>query len=66
MLLYTGQLDVIVAVPLTELMLQRLDWQYADEFKRAERLVWRVAPNDTDVAGYVRQVHDFYQVSSQQ
>ena len=65
MLLYTGQLDVIVAVPLTERMLQSLDWSYADEYKNADRTVWRVRPNDTEVAGYVRRVHDFYQVRSQ-
>jgi len=61
-LLYSGQLDVIVAVPLTEAMLQSLEWKYQDEYKRAKRTVWKIHNEDVDVAGYVRHVHDFYQV----
>ena len=62
-MLYSGQLDVIVAHPLTEAMLQTLDWVYKQEYLRADRAVWKVHPTDTEVAGYVRRVHDFYQVS---
>ena len=65
-MLYSGQLDIIVAAPLTEQMLQAVDWQYADEYKSANRIVWKVRPDDTEVAGYVRRVHDFYQVSLQE
>jgi len=62
-MLYSGNLDIIVALPLTEGMLQTVPWQYLDEYKRAKKSVWKVHPTDTEVAGYVRRVHDFYQVA---
>ena len=61
-LIYSGQLDIIVAAPLTEAMLQTIDWQYADEYRCVKKSVWKVRPDDSEVAGYVRRVHDFYQV----
>ena len=62
-MLYSGQLDVIVAVPLTEAMLLTVPWQYQPEYLRVPRQIWRVRPTDVEVAGYVRRVHDFYQVN---
>lgn len=62
-LLYSGQLDVIVALPLTEQMIETIDWNYAEEYKISKRIIWKVRPDDVEVAGYVRRVHDFYQVS---
>ncbi|XP_072534827.1 probable serine carboxypeptidase CPVL [Salminus brasiliensis] len=61
-LIYSGQLDVIVAAPLTERFLPTVNWTGADAFKSAERFHWKVRPSDTEVAGYVRQVGEFYQV----
>lgn len=61
-LLYSGQLDVIVALPLTEAMIETIKWKYADEYQIAKRIVWKVRPDDVEVAGYVRRVHDFYQI----
>jgi len=61
-MLYGGQLDVIVAVPLTETMLRTVDWKYKAEYLSTPRQVWRVRPDDVEVAGYVRRVRDFYQV----
>lgn len=61
-LVYSGQLDIIVAAPLTEAMLQTVNWQYADEYQCAKKTVWKVRPDDSEVAGYVRKVHDFYQI----
>lgn len=61
-MVYSGQLDVIVAVPLTEAMLLTVPWKYQSEYLSASRLIWRIRPDDVEVAGYVRQVHDFYQV----
>jgi len=37
-------------------------WKYQSEYLRVPRLIWRVRPTDVEVAGYVRRVHDFYQV----
>ena len=62
MLVYSGQLDIIVAAPLTESFVNTMNWKYANEYKNADRLIWKVSPEDTEVAGYVRQVHDFYQI----
>lgn len=61
-LIYSGQLDVIVAAPLTERFLPTVNWTGADDYKKAERFHWKVRPSDTEVAGYVRQVGEFYQV----
>lgn len=61
-LIYSGQLDVIVAAPLTERFLPTVNWSGADEYKKVERLPWKVQPSDTEVAGYVRQVKEFFQV----
>ncbi|KAK3571860.1 hypothetical protein QTP86_020441 [Hemibagrus guttatus] len=61
-LMYSGQLDVIVAAPLTERFLPTVNWTGADAYKQAERLYWKVQPSDTEIAGYIRQVEEFYQV----
>ncbi|KAM3822176.1 putative serine carboxypeptidase CPVL isoform 3-T6 [Vipera latastei] len=61
-LLYNGQLDIIVAAPLTERFLPTVPWGKVKEYKNAERIVWRIHNKDPEVAGYVRQVGEFYQV----
>jgi len=61
-LIYSGQLDIIVAQTLTEAMLQTMSWNGADAYKKASRSVWKVNKDDVEVAGYVRNVKDFYQV----
>lgn len=61
-LIYSGQLDVIVAAPLTERFLPTVNWTGAAEYKTAPRFHWKIQPSDTEVAGYVRQVGEFYQV----
>ncbi|XP_072365490.1 probable serine carboxypeptidase CPVL isoform X2 [Scyliorhinus torazame] len=60
-LMYSGQLDVIVAAPLTERFLLTVPWSKAEEFKNAKRYFWFINRSDTEVAGYVRNVGDFYQ-----
>ncbi|CAF0748732.1 unnamed protein product, partial [Didymodactylos carnosus] len=59
-LIYNGQLDVIIAVPLTMNWVDKLEWQYADDLRTADRLVWKVDPNDPEVAGYLKKSHQFY------
>ncbi|XP_048367828.1 probable serine carboxypeptidase CPVL [Sphaerodactylus townsendi] len=61
-LLYNGQLDIIVAAPLTERFLPTVPWAKVEEYKHTERIVWKIHPADLDVAGYVRQAGEFYQV----
>lgn len=62
-LLYSGNLDVIVALPLTEAMLQTTDWNGAADYKKAKRDIWKIHPKDVEVAGYIKRVHNFYQAS---
>lgn len=50
-LLYNGQLDIIVAYPLTLGYLQKLNWSASDEYKNATRYQWNVG---NDLAGYVK------------
>ncbi|KAG8442963.1 hypothetical protein GDO86_011689 [Hymenochirus boettgeri] len=61
-LIYSGQLDIIVAAPLTERFLPTVPWSKVEEYKKAERIVWKVTPADTEVAGYVRVAGEFSQV----
>ncbi|KAJ1100483.1 hypothetical protein NDU88_005569, partial [Pleurodeles waltl] len=60
-LMYSGQLDVIVAASLTERFLLTVPWSKVEDYKNAERKYWKVRPSDTEVAGYVRQAGEFYQ-----
>uniref|UniRef100_A0A2A4K7Y2 Carboxypeptidase n=1 Tax=Heliothis virescens TaxID=7102 RepID=A0A2A4K7Y2_HELVI len=50
--IYNGQLDIIVAYPLTVNYLRNLNFTGAAEYKTAKRYVWKV---DGEVAGYVKQ-----------
>ncbi|KAM3957843.1 venom serine carboxypeptidase-like [Aphomia sociella] len=50
--IYNGQLDVIVAYPLTVNYLRNLNFTGSDEYKTAKRYVWEV---DGEIAGYVKQ-----------
>ncbi|CAG2122037.1 unnamed protein product, partial [Medioppia subpectinata] len=61
-LIYSGQLDIIVAAPLTESFVRSIEWSKADQYKKADRLIWKVTDKDPSVAGYVRAVDKFTQV----
>lgn len=58
-MIYNGQLDVIIAYTLTENFLNSLEWKNAKEYKESPRYIWKV---DGQVAGYVREVPNFVQV----
>ena len=59
-LVYSGQLDVIVGAPLTTAFLNSIDWTGAAEFEAAERVIW-VGP-DAKVAGYVHGARNLLHV----
>lgn len=63
-MIYNGQLDIIIAVPLTEAWLQTVQWTGLPDYMKAERQIWKINPSDTEVAGWVRQVQNFYQVNT--
>jgi vitellogenic carboxypeptidase-like protein len=58
-LIYSGQLDIIIGASLTELYLPTIQWSGQNEFNSAERKIWRLTPSDPEVAGYVTTVKDF-------
>ncbi|CAH1173952.1 unnamed protein product [Phaedon cochleariae] len=58
-LIYNGQLDIIVAYPLTLNYLQKLDFSGAKEYKTAIRNKWYSAG---DLAGYVKQAGNLTEV----
>lgn len=55
-LIYSGQLDVIIGAALTEAFMPMMQWPGRDAYMAAQKKVWRMKPTDTEVAGYVRQV----------
>lgn len=58
-LIYNGQLDIIVAYPLTENYLKNLQFSGAEEYKTATRYIWRV---DNEVAGYAKHAGNLTEV----
>ncbi|XP_012270210.1 venom serine carboxypeptidase [Orussus abietinus] len=58
-LLYNGQLDIIVAYPLTENYLQHLSWSGAAKYKTAPRKQWWV---DGELAGFTKTVDNLTEV----
>eukprot|EP00118_Oscarella_pearsei_P024816 m.306863 g.306863 ORF g.306863 m.306863 type:complete len:481 (+) comp41651_c0_seq1:1019-2461(+) len=53
-LLYNGQLDIIVAAPLTLRFLDHLEWNGRNEYAKAPRTVWHY---NKDIAGYAKSVN---------
>lgn len=63
-MVYNGALDIICGLPLAETMLQSLEWSGSAEYSVAPKIHWKVHPSDKEVAGYVRQARNLYQVFS--
>ena len=62
MLLYSGELDIVIGAALTEHSLRYMQWNGQDEYLRSKRDIWRIDPTDKDVAGYVTTVGRFQRV----
>lgn len=58
-LIYNGQLDIIVAYPLTVDYLRNLNFSASEEYKTAKRYEWIV---DNDIAGYVKEAGNLTEV----
>uniref|UniRef100_A0A6V7M7A3 Carboxypeptidase n=1 Tax=Bracon brevicornis TaxID=1563983 RepID=A0A6V7M7A3_9HYME len=58
-LIYNGQLDIIVAYPLTENYLMNLKWPGAAAYKKAGRKKWLV---DGEIAGYAKVAGNLIEV----
>lgn len=58
-LIYNGQLDIIVAYPLTVGFLQALQFDAASEYKIAPRRIWHVGPH---IAGYCKSAGNLTEI----
>lgn len=58
-LFYNGQLDIVVAYPLTVNFLKNLDFDGSIEYKTADRKIWMV--ND-EIAGYVKKAKNLTEI----
>ena len=57
-MIYNGQLDIIIAVPLTMEWVGQLIWSGTEELRKAPRTVWKVMDSDKEVAGYVKTANN--------
>ncbi|CAH0394673.1 unnamed protein product [Bemisia tabaci] len=57
--IYSGQLDVLCAYPLTVNVFQKLEWQHADDYKKAERCYLEM---DGDVVAYRKSAGRFIEI----
>ena len=57
-LLYSGQLDIIIASALTERALPYINFPTASEFAATPRKVWRIHADDAEVAGFAQTSPD--------
>jgi vitellogenic carboxypeptidase-like protein len=57
-MIYNGQLDIIVAVPLTMEWVSQLNWIGTNELHQAPRTVWKVATSDSEIAGYIKTANN--------
>lgn len=58
-LIYNGQLDIIVAYPLTENYLKNMQWSGAKKYAKAPRKLWMVG---NQLAGYTKTVDNLTEV----
>lgn len=54
-LVYSGQLDLILAAPQTERYIHELTWKGKEAYRKAEKAVWKVDNTDYQVAGYIKR-----------
>ncbi|CAF5172598.1 unnamed protein product, partial [Rotaria magnacalcarata] len=57
-MIYNGQLDIIIAVPLTMEWVNQLNWIGTNKLRQAHRIVWKVADNDPEIAGYIKTANN--------
>jgi len=61
-LIYSGNLDIIVGEPLTEAFMSKLDFNGSAAFHASARLPYKVGDDDPEVAGYVKHAGNLTQV----
>jgi vitellogenic carboxypeptidase-like protein len=60
-MIYNGQNDVILGPPPAENFIRQIPWSGQLDYLATKKIIWRVAANDTEPAGYVRQSGAFVQ-----
>lgn len=60
-LVYSGQLDLIVAYSLTRNWLHKLEWKGAGKFRGADRRIWQDADSG-EIIGYLRMSDNLHEV----
>ncbi|RWS21326.1 putative serine carboxypeptidase CPVL-like protein, partial [Leptotrombidium deliense] len=60
-MLYSGNLDIIVAPVFNNRFLNNLRWKHRDEYLKAERKIWRFGKEE-NIVGYIKNVANFYEV----
>lgn len=61
-LIYNGQNDIILAAPIAENFLRTVTWSGQNQYLSSARQIWKLKPDDYQVAGYVRKANKFTQV----
>ena len=61
-LVYTGQLDIILSAPACQRFLWSLQWSGNSEWREAAKAVWRIHGTDVQPAGYAKKSGDFVYV----
>ena len=56
-LIYNGLLDAIIPASTTMNWVGKLNWIGAEELRKAERMIWKVTPDDKEVAGYIKKAN---------
>lgn len=59
-LLYNGQLDIIVGPTTTERLIHFMNWKGKSGYQQAPKKIWKVPGHDDDVAGYVTSYQNFH------
>lgn len=60
-LLYNGQVDVIIPYLISLNLFNNLNWKYQSDYLSQSRIIWRVDQSDSEIAGYVKNSHNFYE-----
>ena len=61
-LIYNGQLDIILSAPACERFLWSLQWPGAKAWQQAGKVVWRINETDGQPAGYAKKSDKFVYV----
>jgi len=62
-LLYNGNMDFIVHPTLTEYFITTIQWDGIPYLYNSPRIIWKIPSDNVNIAGYVKQYKNFYQIT---